>query len=183
MFPGYVLFKTKMTERTFHKTKELPISCRIVNNGAYYSKERKTYFTTITDEEILPIIRLIGEGDTVDYSKVYIENSKVTVASLKGMEGIIKRSIKEKDAPKSACLLWDWTKWSTSELKCSPNPSMSKASTACAVDALLYKQAKARHQNNLAHHRHGQTFCFQGIVDLKPGCAHEAKSHLGKNTF
>ncbi|AIU82379.1 cupin domain-containing protein [Bacillus velezensis] len=44
----------------------------------------------------------------------------------------------------------------------------------------LYKQAKARHQNNLAHHRHGQTFCFQGIVDLKPGCAHEAKSHLGE---
>ncbi|WBY44309.1 antiterminator LoaP [Bacillus velezensis] len=98
MFPGYVLFKTKMTERTFHKTKELPISCRIVNNGAYYSKERKTYFTTITDEEILPIIRLIGEGDTVDYSKVYIENSKVTVASgpLKGMEGIIKKIDKRK---------------------------------------------------------------------------------------
>ncbi|OQV48030.1 DNA-binding protein [Bacillus velezensis] len=39
----------------------------------------------------------------------------------------------------------------------------------------LYKQTKARHQNNPAHHRHGQTFCFQGIVDLKPSCAHEAK--------
>lgn len=38
----------------------------------------------------------------------------------------------------------------------------------------LYKQTKAR------HHRHGQTFCFQGIVDLKPGCAHEATSHLGE---
>ncbi|AGZ56981.1 hypothetical protein BACIH_2263 [Bacillus amyloliquefaciens] len=47
----------------------------------------------------------------------------------------------------------------------------------------LYKQTKARHQNNPAHHRHGQTFCFQGIVDLKPGCVHEAKSHLGEDTF
>ncbi|AUJ77096.1 hypothetical protein CWD84_09895 [Bacillus siamensis] len=28
----------------------------------------------------------------------------------------------------------------------------------------LYKQTKARHQNNPAHHRHGQTFCFQGSI-------------------
>ncbi|MFW2947486.1 cupin domain-containing protein [Bacillus amyloliquefaciens] len=38
-------------------------------------------------------------------------------------------------------------------------------------------------RRNPAHHRHGQTFCFQGIVDLKPGCAHEAKSHLGEEYF
>ncbi|WP_139492064.1 antiterminator LoaP [Brevibacillus dissolubilis] len=93
IFPGYVLIRTNMNSETFHKMNSIPVCFQLVNNGTYYSKEEGVHYSIIRDEEMTPILQLIGEGDTVDYSGIYIRNSKVFVKSgpLQGMEGIIKR--------------------------------------------------------------------------------------------
>ncbi|PEM85123.1 transcription antiterminator [Bacillus wiedmannii] len=102
MFPGYVLIKTSMNADIFYRIKEIPGCYRIVNNGSYYSKDNGTYYSTITEEEIAPILQLIGNGEVVDYSKIHLENSMVFVKSgpLQGMEGIIKKVDKHKKRAK-----------------------------------------------------------------------------------
>ncbi|SFJ69869.1 antiterminator LoaP [Thermoflavimicrobium dichotomicum] len=102
MFPGYVFIKTNMNDDTFHKIKKIPKCHYLVNNGTYYSKENGTYYSKIDEEEMNPIIKLIGNGEIVDYSRVYVENSRVFVISgpLKGMEGIIKKIDKHKNRAK-----------------------------------------------------------------------------------
>jgi transcription termination/antitermination protein NusG len=102
MFPGYVLIKTNMNTDIFYKIKTIPKCYRIVNNGTIYSKDNGEYYSTIDEEEMAPIIQLLGNGEIVDYSRVYLENSKVFVKSgpLKGMEGIIKKVDKHKNRAK-----------------------------------------------------------------------------------
>lgn len=102
MFPGYVLIKTNMNTDIFHKIKKIPKCYRLVTNGIYYSKDKGTYYSKIDEEEMTPIIQLIGSGEIVDYSRVYLENSKVFVKSgpLQGMEGIIKKVDKHKNRAK-----------------------------------------------------------------------------------
>lgn len=102
IFPGYVLIKTEMTNEMFHKIKKIPRSLRLVNNGSYYSQDEGTYYSSIDEREITPILQLMGNGEVVDYSKVYLENSKVIVESgpLKGLEGLIKKVDKHKNRAK-----------------------------------------------------------------------------------
>jgi transcription termination/antitermination protein NusG len=102
MFPGYVLIRTTMNTDIFYRIKEIPKCYSIVNNGLCYSKDKGTYYSTITEEEINPILQLIGDGEIIDYSKVYLENSMVSVKSgpLLGMEGIIKKVDKHKNRAK-----------------------------------------------------------------------------------
>jgi transcriptional antiterminator NusG len=83
MFPGYVLIKTEMTATIYRKIISIPESIRVLNNGNYYSK--------IDEEQITPILKLMGDEGVVSYSQIYIENSTVFVKSgpLKGLEGMI----------------------------------------------------------------------------------------------
>lgn len=98
MFPGYVLFKTDMNNDTFHKIQKIPNSHYLVNHGTYYSKSKGACFSKIHEDEMALILRLIGEEEIIDYSKVVVENSSVFVTSgpLKGMEGRIQKVDKRK---------------------------------------------------------------------------------------
>lgn len=102
IFPGYVLIKTEMTNEMFHKIKKIPGSLRLVNNGSYYSQDEGTYYSSIDEKEITLILQLMGNGEVVDYSKVYLENSKVIVEAgpLIGLEGIIKKVDRHKNRAK-----------------------------------------------------------------------------------
>lgn len=102
IFPGYVLVKTKMNSYIYHTIKKVPNFYRVVNRGVYYSKEFKENFTIIDEDEINPLLNLLSKENVIDYSKIYIENSKVWVQSgpLKGKEGIIKKVDKRKNRAK-----------------------------------------------------------------------------------
>jgi transcriptional antiterminator NusG len=85
LFPGYVFINIEMDSTTYYRIKKVPNVIRILNSG----QER---YTRVFQEEINFIQRLLGEGDTVEYSFVYLENSQIVVKSgpLKGLEGLIK---------------------------------------------------------------------------------------------
>lgn len=90
MFPGYVLINTEMNSKIYYTLKKIPDLIRIVNTGEYY--------VMIPQEEIDYILLLLGKGDVVDVSKIFIVNSKTLVKSgpLKGMEGLITTVNKRK---------------------------------------------------------------------------------------
>lgn len=94
MFPGYVLIYTEMNTHSYKKIINIPNLIKILNYNTYYS--------CIEQKEIQPILDLIGNGEVIDYSKIYFENSKVFVKSgpLHGMEGIIKKVDKRKNRAK-----------------------------------------------------------------------------------
>jgi transcription termination/antitermination protein NusG len=83
MFPGYVLVNMEMDLNKYYKLKKIPYIIRILNSGEYYTK--------ISQEEMALILHLLIGGDVVDFSSIYIVNSKVIVRSgpLEGMEGLI----------------------------------------------------------------------------------------------
>ena len=90
MFPGYVFINTDMCIEYYYKLISIPRVIKILNNGTYYSR--------IENEEIAPILRLVNNGEIIDYSRIFIVNSRVLVKSgpLHGMEGIIRRVDKRK---------------------------------------------------------------------------------------
>lgn len=94
MFPGYVLVETDMTPEIYYEINGLPKIIKILFNGSFYSP--------IPQQEMKPILRLVNNGEIIDYSKVYIINSKVFVDSgpLKGMEGYIKKIDKRRGRAK-----------------------------------------------------------------------------------
>ncbi|MBA4532923.1 antiterminator LoaP [Brevibacillus halotolerans] len=112
LFPGYVLIKTDMTSSIFYKIKEIPNLYKFVNIGPIYSKLTSsnhakkdtsiTNFSAIDDEEMSPLLRLLGNTDIITYSKIHFENSEVYVNSgpLKGMEGQIKKVDRHKKRAK-----------------------------------------------------------------------------------
>jgi transcriptional antiterminator NusG len=94
MFPGYVLVKTEMNNKIYHSFECIPDFIRVLGSGEYY--------TTIPDREMDFTLRLLGEKDVVDNSKVYLVNLGVVVKSgpLLGMEGLIKSVDKRKNRAK-----------------------------------------------------------------------------------
>lgn len=90
IFPGYVLIKTEMNVSIYKKMRTISYLINILGDGSYY--------TPIDEEEMIPILRLIGEGEVVEFSKVYIEGSKIVVINgpCVGLEGIIKKVDKRK---------------------------------------------------------------------------------------
>ncbi|WP_338551798.1 antiterminator LoaP [Paenibacillus sp. KS-LC4] len=102
IFPGYVLIKTRMTDEVFHTLKKVPKCYKLLNQGTLYSKDEGTYYSKIDEREISLILRLIGDGEIVGISGIYIENSRVSVTSgpLKGMEGIIAKIDRHKKRAK-----------------------------------------------------------------------------------
>jgi transcription termination/antitermination protein NusG len=73
-----------MDYKNYYILKKIPDLIRILNSGDYYTK--------IASEEMTGIRHLLGDGDVVDCSNVYIVNSRVVVKSgpLQGFEGLIK---------------------------------------------------------------------------------------------
>ncbi|PEU20730.1 transcription antiterminator [Bacillus wiedmannii] len=102
MFPGYVFINTNMNAFIFHKIKTLPGCYRLLNCGKYYSQENGSHYSKIEKNEIDQILRLMDNNGIIDYSKIYLTDSKVFVESgpLKEMEGIIKKIDKRKNRAK-----------------------------------------------------------------------------------
>ncbi|MFJ6208610.1 antiterminator LoaP [Lysinibacillus sp. NPDC092081] len=102
IFPGYVLIKTNMNGLIFRKIREIPRCYRLVNSGLYYSKEKGTYYSKIDEKEVELLLRLLENGEIIEYSKIHFENSDFFVKSgpLKEMEFIIKKIDKRKNRAK-----------------------------------------------------------------------------------
>lgn len=102
LFPGYVFINTILQADSFHQIKRTPHVIRLLNHGG-------NYYTPIPEQEMVPILRLVGNDHIVESSKVYIENSKVIVMEgpLYGLEGIIKKVDKRKKRAKILLNLYD----------------------------------------------------------------------------
>ncbi|MFB7120718.1 antiterminator LoaP [Bacillus thuringiensis] len=102
LFPGYVLLRTQMNTEIYYKLKRIPNCNRLLNRHNYsgYSHDRREphLFSTVEDDEMKIILQFIGNGETIDYSTLYIENAKVKVVDgpLKGKESIIRKIDKRK---------------------------------------------------------------------------------------
>ncbi|SFS42607.1 antiterminator LoaP [Marininema halotolerans] len=102
MFPSYVLIRTKMRTEIFHVLQEIEEVHRLLNTGAYFSKDTGVFFSKIDDEEMRVITKLAANNGIVDSSKIYIEGSGVHVESgpLKGLENSIKKIDRRKKRAK-----------------------------------------------------------------------------------
>ncbi|MBP2000183.1 transcriptional antiterminator NusG [Paenibacillus shirakamiensis] len=120
MFPGYILLHIQMDFPTYYKINQIPMIYRLLNyhnlNLAkiHYDfqaplEQQEAYFKAIPDEEVAQILKLIGPDETLGYSSVLIENSKVIVKSgpLKDMESIIKKIDKHKKRAKIMVRLFE----------------------------------------------------------------------------
>lgn len=85
LFPGYVFIHTTMNLDKYRIIRSIPGLIRILNTDEYYSQ--------IEESEMSIILRLVGDDSIIDYSRVFIENSKVLVKEgpLRGLEGIITK--------------------------------------------------------------------------------------------
>lgn len=94
MFPGYIFFHTEMNMETYYMVQKIPDVIRILKTGEYYTK--------IAEDEMVCILKLLDHEGVVDYSKIYIFNSKIFIKSgpLKGMEGLIIAVDKRKNRVK-----------------------------------------------------------------------------------
>lgn len=99
LFPGYVLINTEMDVQIYYRLKEIPNCYNFLNK---FQDDGNIYFLEIPEHEITPIIQLLNNQGTIEYSEVYLEGSKVTVTSgpLKGKEGIVKKIDKRKKRAK-----------------------------------------------------------------------------------
>ncbi|MFK4467834.1 antiterminator LoaP [Bacillus sp. RC252] len=115
IFPGYVFLNTQMNVEIYYELQQIPQYCRLLNQYDNHIKPDKKKskitmgnsventndvfsFSKIDEEEMTQVLQLIGNGEVIDYSTLYVENAKVTVLDgpLKGKEGIIKKIDKRK---------------------------------------------------------------------------------------
>lgn len=91
MFKGYVFVKIKMNDKYYHKLKDIPYVIKILGDDYRYSK--------ISEDEMELILKLTRDSEVIEYSKIYMKNSRVVVKAgpLTGMEGIIKKIDKRKN--------------------------------------------------------------------------------------
>lgn len=91
MFKGYVFINIEMNDKYYHKLKDISYVIKILGEDYRYSK--------ISEEEMDLILKLTKYSEVIDYSKIYMKNSKVIVKAgpLTGMEGIIKKIDKRKN--------------------------------------------------------------------------------------
>lgn len=85
VFPGYVLIQVNMSAETYHLICSIPHIIKMLGTNASC--------TPIPDHEMTTLLKLINPEDIIDYSTVYMENTKVVVLDgpLMGHEGIIKK--------------------------------------------------------------------------------------------
>ncbi|ASB52650.1 MULTISPECIES: antiterminator LoaP [Bacillus amyloliquefaciens group] len=86
LFPGYLFINTLMDMKKYYQIISTPNVYKVLSN-------KGDYFTPLPEYEINPLLRLLGENETIAASKVFIEESKVIVKGgpLLGLEGIIKK--------------------------------------------------------------------------------------------
>ncbi|WP_432409011.1 antiterminator LoaP [Wukongibacter sp. M2B1] len=91
LFPGYIFINANMNTNMYYIIKQVPKVYKILNKS-------NDFFTTIHNYEMQPILQLTQQSSIIDYSKGFIENSKICIKSgpLKGLEGLIKRIDKRK---------------------------------------------------------------------------------------
>lgn len=116
MFPGYVFIKTRMNAGIYYELKRIPMYIKLLNkfnkneHTISYSNSEESdelsweRFSRIAEEEMALILRLIGKNEVIDYSILYLENTKVIVYNgpLKGLEGIIVKINKRKNRARVA---------------------------------------------------------------------------------
>lgn len=85
LFPGYILLNADLDDNKYYVIKHIPKLIKILGNGTYYS--------SIDEDEISVILKLIDYRGVIDYSKIYIEGLRVFVKEgpLMGFEGMIKK--------------------------------------------------------------------------------------------
>lgn len=91
LFPGYVLVRTTMTTSIYRTLMNAPRVFKVLaDEGSLWSR--------IPDDEMEPILQLLQDGEVIDYSHVFIQNSEVVVLSgpLCGMEHLIQKVNKRK---------------------------------------------------------------------------------------
>ncbi|MBD1372680.1 antiterminator LoaP [Hazenella sp. IB182357] len=118
LFPGYILVQAHMNTKIYYIFKDTPKVIRMLNHGYLHNsiaKKRSNvkcenldyneyYFRDIPSTEIRRILTLLDENDTINYSKVSIIDSNITVKSgpLLHMETQIKKIDKRKGRAKIA---------------------------------------------------------------------------------
>ncbi|MEN8907835.1 MAG: antiterminator LoaP [Clostridiales bacterium] len=94
LFPGYVLAKGEMDDNKYYEFKEVPGIIKMLCSDTKPLK--------IRNDEIEVLANLICNGETIGFSKVFIENDRVVILEgpLKSMEGLIKKIDKRKGRAK-----------------------------------------------------------------------------------
>jgi transcriptional antiterminator NusG len=102
MLPGYVLIHTDMNHDLYSLIKQVPRVYRVLSSESNLRTRKDIYYTPIDRVEMETIKKLVGEGDTVESSKVLCEGRHFSVRSgpLTGMEGMIKKIDKRKQRAK-----------------------------------------------------------------------------------
>lgn len=91
LFPGYVLIRTNM-DTTLHQTlRNTPRIYKVLTDQDHS-------WARIPENEMTPILKLLQDGDVIDYSYVKVQNSEVCVLSgpMYGMEHLIRKVDKRK---------------------------------------------------------------------------------------
>ena len=94
MFPGYVLVKGDMTVNDYYEFKEIP--------GVLNMLKSETRVLKIRNNEVEIISKLKKKGETLGFSKAFIEKDRVEILDgpLKSMEGLIVSINKRKSRAK-----------------------------------------------------------------------------------
>jgi len=125
LYPGYVFIETTINFAMYYKLSIAPHTYKFLNYLNQRDKLRLSpaeepeiaaarqadaqdqdreaaFFQQIPNDEMTTILNLLNDEGVIDYSKIYVEGSKVHVVSgpLKGNEGIIKQVDKHKNRAK-----------------------------------------------------------------------------------
>ncbi|MEW9702706.1 antiterminator LoaP [Paenibacillus sp. SI8] len=129
LYPGYVFIQASITFSMYYQLCKAPFTYKFLNYLNSRDKQfsdlshvqqikRDTtdlpilrfdehtdedlYFQQVSDEEMSTILNLLNQEGVIDYSKIYMEGTKIHVVSgpLTGKEGIIKKIDKHKKRAK-----------------------------------------------------------------------------------
>jgi transcriptional antiterminator NusG len=100
LFPGYIFIQVNMSLHIYKQLHNCHRVYRVLRNEAAAGE----YWSSIPEAEMKPILSLVGNGQVIEYSTVFVQNSKVHVVRgpLRGMEGIIRKLDKRKNRAKIA---------------------------------------------------------------------------------
>lgn len=96
LFPGYVFIRVELTTQLYYELKRVPKIYRFLNCGK--SQSDIADISRIPEEEMIPILQLIGENGILECSDISIIDRKAKVISgpLKSLDAIIKKVDKRK---------------------------------------------------------------------------------------
>lgn len=85
LFPGYIFILTYMDNVKYYALKQIPHVIKLLTQAPDYDH--------IKQSEISIILHLTNNNGIIEYSKIYVQNSTVTIIDgpLKGYKGLIKK--------------------------------------------------------------------------------------------